>query len=114
MNCLHFRHYHCPISHHNELRQYLILFLGTFHSFYVARPHLISARNAPLQLDWRRLYRERFVLEKRWAGPARHTAISFQDESTMHTRQGFPNVDPRSKWEPKVMRIPGHSDRYVT
>ena len=80
----------------------------------VARPHLISARNAPLQLDWRRLYRERFELEKRWAGPVRHTAISFPDESTMHTLQGFPNIDPRSKWDPKVMRIPGHSDRCVT
>lgn len=89
-------------------------FLGPFDSFYVARPHLISARNAPLQLDWRRLYRERFELEKRWAGPARHTTISFPDESTMHTLQGFPNIDPRSKWDPKVMRIPGHSDRCVT
>ncbi|KAK2460770.1 hypothetical protein APHAL10511_007240 [Amanita phalloides] len=72
-------------------------------------PHLVSPKNGPLQLDWRQLYRERFELEERWSGPAMpmQSAISFMDEPKV---QGIPNTDPRSKWEPKVMRIPAHND----
>jgi len=50
---------------------------------------------APLALDWRVLYRERTELDKRWVGSA--TAGMGGDEP----------------FEPKVMRITGHSDRYV-
>ena len=73
--------------------------------------------SAPLQLDWRILYRERLELESRWAG----SPCLPVDESKLSSKQGFSifggvsSSDDapihRKPYEPEPMRIAGHSDR---
>ena len=72
--------------------------------------------SAPLRLDWRMLYRERLELEFRWTG----APCLPLDESTRNSTQSislFNAVSPkdasiqRKRYDPKPMRIAGHSDR---
>lgn len=70
-------------------------------------PHLISPRNAPLQLDWRRLYQERYELEGRWSGHARPIKPVFLD---VYNRPSYASLGARNKWEPKMARMAGHTD----
>ena len=64
--------------------------------------------NAPLQLDWRILYRDRLELDLRWSGATdgrifRNAFLSAgSDDLGVHRGQN---------WEPKLMRISGHFDR---
>ncbi|KAF8639175.1 hypothetical protein AX17_001662 [Amanita inopinata Kibby_2008] len=73
--------------------------------------HLVSPRNAPLQMNWRQLYRERFELDRRWAGNARSTeVVSSFSERIEYDNGSCASIGLRGKWEPKVMRIGGHAD----
>ena len=80
---------------------------------------------APLQLDWRVLYRERLELDRRWAGTKRVPAVEDVDATTRrmggvynsllmggysHMETSTTPVDTAS--EPKVTEITGHFDRY--
>ncbi len=80
---------------------------------------------APLQLDWRVLYRERLELDRRWAGTKRVPAVEDGDASTRrmggvynsllmgnysHMETSTTPVD--TAYEPKVTEITGHFDRY--
>lgn len=59
-------------------------------------------------LDWRVLYKERMELDKRWDGTARSAGTI--KGSHLAACVG---AAPEKVWEPKVMRISGHSDRSV-
>jgi F-box and WD-40 domain protein 1/11 len=72
--------------------------------------------SAPLRLDWRMLYRERLELELRWTGSP---CLPF-DESRRTSAPGISAFDTvsakdpsieRKRYDPKPMRIAGHSDR---
>lgn len=76
--------------------------------------------SAPLRLDWRMLYRERLELELRWNGSPCYPL----DESRLVSQHGFnifeavPSPEDasiqRKRYDPKPMRITGHSDRQVS
>jgi F-box and WD-40 domain protein 1/11 len=75
--------------------------------------------SAPLRLDWRMLYRERLELELRWTG----SPCLPLDESRRNSEHGlgvFDSISPtqqasnqRKRYDPKPLRITGHSDRYI-
>ena len=73
--------------------------------------------SAPLQLDWRMLYRERLELELRWTGSPCFP-LDESIRSSKHDFSVFDAVSPkeqtsiqRKTYDPKPMRIAGHSDR---
>jgi F-box and WD-40 domain protein 1/11 len=62
---------------------------------------------APLQLDWRILYRDRLELDLRWSGAT--DGPIFRDN---FFSAGSKNLGAhRGNWEPKLTRISGHFDR---
>ena len=75
--------------------------------------------SAPLQLDWRILYRDRLELDLRWSGTT--DGPIFRDTDTRRLRRGSNNSssfisagnkDHRVKiWEPKITRLSGHINR---
>ncbi|KAF8647327.1 hypothetical protein AX16_006789 [Volvariella volvacea WC 439] len=103
--------------------------IGTTYTF------LPPPAQAPLTLDWRNLFRERYELEKRWAGTARNPPPEPPLPSPIPTPQpGTPTVGngplapasplpspslqpntsssyrPNDIYEPKVLRLSGHRD----
>ena len=77
---------------------------------------------APLQLDWRTLYRDRLELDLRWSGATDHPI--FRDTGITRLGRGSNNnssflsagskglgVHRRRGYEPKRTRISGHFDR---
>ncbi|TFK75685.1 WD40 repeat-like protein [Pluteus cervinus] len=102
--------------------------VGTVHTI------LPPPTRAPLTVDWRFLYRERFELDRRWAGTARvpqatpspsplTNLFPVDDRLVSIPASPFPTPSARfssaapgsllkahDNWEPKVMRISGHSD----
>lgn len=86
---------------------------------YIKPPSAVNSLSAaPLQLDWRLIYRERLELERRWAGTSRMNfnasksplvGLYGDDEDVdMDMKE---NIKP---WEPEVRRLEGHADRYET
>ena len=73
--------------------------------------------SAPLQLDWRVLYRERLELDKRWSGAARRP-----DEVNPNLVSSIPALGgerglemqkhdgDKKAFEPQLLRISGHTD----
>ena len=78
--------------------------------------------NAPLQLDWRILYRDRLELDFRWSDAtvdpiSRDTDNSRLGRGSNHN-PSFLSVGNKdlgdhrgANWEPKLTRISGHFDR---
>lgn len=78
--------------------------------------------SAPLQLDWRILYRDRLELDLRWSG-ATYGPIFRDTDTTTRLGRGPDSSSflPASSkdlgahknkdWEPKLMRIGGHFNR---
>jgi hypothetical protein len=93
----------------------------------------MSVTHAPLKLDWRVLYRERMELEKRWNGSAKAVpvlegggvtgpgvgvdvsaaVVGAGASSGVGGRLSQAGAGVGDVWEPRVMRISGHTDRYV-
>lgn len=86
--------------------------------------------SAPLQLDWRILYRERLVLERRWAGTQCSPAADDIDTSTRRMGGVYNSttlssllmgthahnteevaINTGTPYEPKMTKISGHFDR---
>ena len=76
--------------------------------------------SAPLQLDWRILYRDRLELDLRWSGAT--NGPIFKDTELARLGRGpdnnssFPAASSKDlgvhrDWEPKLTRISGHFDR---
>ena len=55
---------------------------------------------APLEFDWRRLYRSRAELDRRWS-------------TVPHVGQNVEDKENMKVWEPRVRRMLGHTDRCV-
>ena len=71
--------------------------------------------SAPLRVDWRILYRDRLVLDLRWAGVATEERSEAQEhlERFVAPANGG-GVRPRTRrWEPSMRRLEGHTDRFV-
>ena len=66
-----------------------------------------SMAPAPLELNWYHIYRNRQELERRWSNyPSAGLSADLSDDAP--TEKELPRA-----YEPKVMRISGHSDRCV-
>jgi hypothetical protein len=73
--------------------------------------------SAPLQLDWRVLYRERLELDKRWSGTARrpdevnpHLASSISALGGERGLEMQKHDGEKKAFEPQLLRISGHTD----
>ena len=55
---------------------------------------------APLELDWRQLYKARAELDRRWSALSQGGKHSEDKENI-------------AAWEPRTRRMLGHTDRYV-
>lgn len=68
--------------------------------------------SAPLQLDWRLVYRERLELDKRWNGTvrteSRNPFAGIFDEEYQEDLEMKENMKP---WEPETRSLTGHADR---
>lgn len=78
--------------------------------------------SAPLQLDWRILYRDRLELDLRWSGATNGPMLRETDTTRLgrgsENNSGFPSAGSKDlgthrgkDWEPKLTRISGHFDR---
>ena len=76
-----------------------------------------SLSAAPLQLDWRLIYRERLELDARWSGAACSQAGSPTALSPLgifdgdEEREEWTTKENHCPWEPSVRKLEGHSDR---
>ena len=61
---------------------------------------------APLEINWYDLYRNRQELDRRWSNyPSAGLSADLSDDAVVEEKE------VTKAWEPKVMRISGHSDR---
>lgn len=61
---------------------------------------------APLEIKWYELYRTRTELDRRWSNyPGAGLSADLSDDAVAEDKE------VTKAWEPKVMRISGHSDR---
>ncbi|EAU84060.2 nuclear distribution protein nudF [Coprinopsis cinerea okayama7 len=87
---------------------------------YIVNDAANSLSSAPLQLDWRLLYRERLELDMRWSGTVPERMLVRSRQRTTSGYLGLPdecsdldihdikeNIPP---WEPKLRRMEGHTD----
>jgi len=78
----------------------------------------VPLSTSPLLLDWRVLYRERIELERRWEGGKACVALSeFRGAGADASGGGYGESKDKElevkmeRYEPRPMRITGHSDR---
>jgi len=109
------RHTLTPKINRREDNRHRSLFLAPRRISYITTSeNTKSLSSAPLQLDWRLLYRERLELDNRWAGTVRSTQArqksppSYMEMSDPALMDGKENIKP---WEPALRRMKGHTDR---